>query len=284
MDQTKNTACKVAVHQMCSGINSLPNINEMKGAISEAGRQGACFYFAPEMSGLVDRDRRRAAANLFTESETPAIAEICEAAAKAGIWVHLGSMAVRVDTDTDMLANRTLLIDNVGKIRARYDKMHLFDVDLASGESWRESSAYVAGDQAVLVRTLLGMMGLTICYDVRFAGLYNKLAVAGAQIFSVPSAFTRPTGKAHWHALLRARAIESAAFIIAAAQSGTHADGRETYGHSLVVDPWGEVLLDMGEEEGLGFAEIDIARVDAARAQIPVHLNRREIPGKVTRY
>jgi len=284
MDQTKNTAYKVAVHQMCSGINSLLNINEMKGAISEAGRQGACFYFAPEMSGLVDRDRRRAAASLFTESETPAIEEICGAAANAGIWVHLGSMAVRLDADSDMLANRTLLIDDAGEIRARYDKMHLFDVDLASGESWRESSAYVAGDQAVLVQTPLGLMGLTVCYDMRFAGLYSKLAVAGAQIFSVPSAFTRPTGKAHWHALLRARAIESAAFVVAAAQTGKHADGRETYGHSLVVDPWGEVLLDMGEEEGLGFAEIDLARVDAVRAQIPVHLNRREIPGKVTRY
>ena len=284
MDQTKNMACKVAVHQMCSGINSLLNINEMKGAISEAGRQGACFYFAPEMSGLVDQDRRRAAASLFTESETPAIAEICEAAAKAGIWVHLGSMAVRLDANSDMLANRTLLIDAAGKIRARYDKMHLFDVDLASGESWRESSTYAAGDQAVLVQTPLGMMGLTICYDIRFAGLYSKLAGAGAQLFTVPSAFTRPTGKAHWQTLLRARAIESAAIVIAAAQTGIHADGRETYGHSLIVDPWGEVLLDMGEEEGLGFAEIDLARVDAARAQIPVHLNRREIPGEVTRY
>ncbi len=163
-------------------------------------------------------------------------------------------------------------------IRARYDKMHLFDVDLATGESWRESSAYRAGDRPVVADTPLGKMGLTICYDIRFPDLYSMLSQSGATIFAVPAAFTVPTGKAHWHVLLRARAIESAAFVIAAAQTGKHEDGRETYGHSLVIDPWGEVLLDMGSEPGLGFAELDLDRVTEVRAQIPVHLNRRDIP------
>ena len=156
--------------------------------------------------------------------------------------------------------------------------MHLFDVDLSTGESWRESSAYKGGDGPVLADTPLGKMGLTICYDMRFPDLYSRLAQAGATVFAVPAAFTVPTGKAHWHVLLRARAIESAAFVIAAAQCGKHEDGRETYGHSLVVDPWGTVLLDMGESEGVGFAGLDLARVTEVRAQIPVHLNRRDIP------
>jgi predicted amidohydrolase len=177
-----------------------------------------------------------------------------------------------------------LIIDPMGQIRARYDKMHLFDVDLDAGETWRESSAYVAGKNAVLVETPLGQMGLAICYDVRFSELFARLARSGATIFALPAAFTVPTGKAHWHLLLRARAIENAAFVIAAAQSGTHQDGRTTFGHSLVVDPWGEVLLDMGDGEGIGYTELDLARVNAVRRQIPVHTNRKDIPVSVTRY
>jgi deaminated glutathione amidase len=278
MEPSDNKLRKIALHQMCSGINSNDNLKAMKRAIKAAAANGACFYFAPEMSLLLDRDRERAGAKLFTESETASIQQICRAASEAKIWVHLGSVAVRLDDRPDMLANRTLIINDQGQIRARYDKMHLFDVDLDNGESWRESSAYAPGSQPVIADTPLGPMGLTICYDMRFPDLYSTLSKAGARIFAVPAAFTRPTGQAHWHILLRARAIESAAFVIAAAQSGGHADGRETYGHSLVIDPWGEILLDMGEGEGLGFAEIDLSRVDHVRGQIPVHLNRQNIP------
>lgn len=269
---------KIAVHQMCSGINPTENTRKIIMAMQSAARQGAGVYFAPEMSLILDRDRRRAQGSIFTETDNPWLAEICVAAAKANIWVNIGSMPVLHEDKSGRFANRSILIDNHGDIRARYDKMHLFDVDLDSGESWRESSAYRGGDGPVLVDTPLGLMGLTICYDMRFPDLYSHMARAGAQVFAVPAAFTVSTGRAHWHTLLRARAIESAAFVIAAAQSGQHADGRATFGHSLVVDPWGEVLLDMGEGEGLACIELDLARVDAVRAQIPVHLNRRDMP------
>jgi predicted amidohydrolase len=182
------------------------------------------------------------------------------------------------------LANRSLVIDDEGVIRARYDKMHLFDVDLSTGESWRESNAYVPGDGPVIADTPIGPLGLTICYDMRFPDLYSALSKAGIDALAIPAAFTVPTGRAHWHTLLRARAIEAQAFVIAAAQTGNHEDGRQTYGHSLVVDPWGDVLLDMGEDEGLGFAEIDLDRIREVRSQIPVHANRRDITAAVRRY
>jgi predicted amidohydrolase len=269
---------KIAVHQMTSGIDPAENAAKMVAAIRESADNGASFYFTPEMALLLDRNRVRASEHIFAETDNRWIGEICSAARKAGLWVHLGSLPVRHEDGSGRFANRTLLIDNSGSICARYDKMHLFDVDLASGESWRESSAYRGGDGPVIADTPLGKMGLTICYDMRFPDLYSHLAKSGAQLFAVPAAFTVPTGQAHWHVLLRARAIESAAFVIAAAQSGTHADGRQTYGHSLVVDPWGEVLLDLGEGEELGYAELDLARIDEVRAQIPVHLNRRAMP------
>ncbi len=273
---------KIALHQMRSGINGQDNLEAMKKAIAAAAAQGAIMYFAPEMSLLLDRNRQRAADGLFVESQTTAIKELCAAAAQSAIWVHLGSAAIRPDDRPDMLANRSIVIDAQGKIRARYDKMHLFDVDLDNGESWRESAAYAAGDTAVLVQTPLGAMGLTICYDLRFPALYDRLAQAGADIFAVPAAFTKPTGAAHWHILLRARAIENAAFVVAAAQSGQHEDGRETYGHSSVVGPWGQILLDMGDDEGLGFAEIDLSQRDSACRQIAIHRHRRDIPVEVT--
>jgi deaminated glutathione amidase len=269
---------KIAVHQMQSGIDAAANAATMVEAIGAAAAAGAGFYFAPEMSLLLDRNRKRAAASIATEEASRWLPSLQEAAQKQGIWVHLGSLPVLHEDGSGRFANRSLLIDGGGQIVARYDKIHLFDVDLSTGESWRESSAYRGGDGAVLVETPLGPMGLTICYDMRFPDLYSRLARGGARILAVPAAFTMPTGKAHWHVLLRARAIESAAFVIAAAQSGGHEDGRATYGHSLVIDPWGDVLLDMGEGEGLGFAEIELNRVDDVRAQIPVHLNRREIP------
>lgn len=268
---------KVALHQMRSGIDVDANVHCMAKAIADAAGNGASFYFAPEMSVLLDRNRTRARDHITSEHESPAIASLQAAARNAGIWAHIGSMPVISEREPARFANRSLVIDANGTIVARYDKMHLFDVDLATGESWRESGAYIGGEAPVLVDTPLGQLGLSICYDLRFPDLYSHLAKAGARAFAVPAAFTVPTGTAHWHVMLRARAIESAAFVIAAAQTGRHEDGRETYGHSLVVGPWGDILLDMGDSEGLGFAEIVPGRIDEVRQQIPVHLNRRTI-------
>lgn len=262
--------------QMTSGIDPAVNAADLRHGIAAAKANGAAMVFVPEMAGLLDRDRVRAAASIRAEDADPVLAAVRDAAAKAGIWVQLGSLAIR--RDDGRLANRGFVIDDSGAIRARYDKLHLFDADLPTGESWRESASYAAGDGAVVVDTPLGALGLTICYDLRFAGLYAALAQAGAELLAIPAAFTRPTGMAHWHALLRARAIETGCFVIAAAQAGAHEDGRTTYGHSLVVDPWGDVLLDMGEARGLGFAEIDPARVAQVRARMPVLQHHRTIP------
>jgi deaminated glutathione amidase len=277
---------KIAVHQMCSGIDPAKNAAAIERQIGAAAAAGAQFYFAPEMSGLLDSNRKRAAASITAEGENLSLLAAKRAAKQNAIWVHLGSIPVLSEAEEGKFANRSIVIDPNGTIKARYDKMHLFDVDLESGESWRESSAYVPGQAAALVETPIGQMGLSICYDVRFPELYARLSRAGARVIAVPAAFTVPTGKAHWHILLRARAIENAAFVVAAAQSGGHEDGRETYGHSLVIDPWGEVLLDMGggEGEGLGYAELDLGRIDSVRRQIPVLANRRDIPKMVNQF
>ena len=267
---------RIGVLQMASGIDPVVNAATLVDAIRAAGREGAAMLFTPEMSGLIDRDRARAAGSIVAEDADIVLAVVRKAAAETGVWVHLGSLAVR--RPDGKLANRGFLIDASGAIRARYDKLHLFDVDLPSGESWRESAAYVGGDTAVLVDTPVGMLGASICYDLRFADLYRALSDAGATLLSVPAAFTRPTGAAHWHVLLRARAIEAGAYVVAAAQTGIHADGRATYGHSLVVDPWGEVILDMEEAAGLAFADLDPAEVEAVRSRIPVLSHRRPIP------
>jgi predicted amidohydrolase len=267
---------KAAVLQMTSGIDPLVNARVLVHALEQAKAGGAAMLFTPEMSGLIDRDRARAAAGIVSEDDDRVLADVRNAAARAGLWVHLGSLAVR--RDDGRYANRGFVIDDSGAIRARYDKLHLFDVDLPSGESWRESAAYAAGERACVVDTPLGRLGLSICYDLRFAGLYAALSDAGATILSVPAAFTVPTGEAHWHVLLRARAIETGAYVVAAAQAGRHEDGRTTYGHSLVADPWGEVLLDMEGGAGLGFVDVEPARVADVRARIPVLQHRREIP------
>ena len=267
---------KIGLLQMTSGIDPAAKARVITDAIAEAAAGGAAMLFTPEMSGLLDRDKARAASSLFAEADDPVLAAVREAAATHGIWVHLGSLAVK--EEGGKLANRGFVIDAEGNIRARYDKLHLFDVDLPTGESWRESASYAPGQGAVVVATPAGGLGLAICYDLRFPDLFRALSDAGATLLAVPAAFTRPTGAAHWHILMRARAIEAAAFVIAAAQTGVHADGRATYGHSLVADPWGELLLDMGEPAGLGFAEIDPARTEAARARVPVLKHRRAIP------
>lgn len=267
---------KIAVLQMTSGIDPAVNAETISAAVAEAADAGAVMLFTPEMSGVLDRDRVRATGNIVAEAQDVTLAVAREAAQSHGLWIHLGSLALR--REDGKLANRGFVIDDRGAIRAAYDKLHLFDVDLASGESWRESAAYTGGGRAIVAETPIGPIGLSICYDLRFPDLYRALSDAGATTLSVPAAFTRPTGVAHWHLLLRARAIESATFVIAAAQTGTHEDGRETYGHSLVIDPWGDVLLDMKDEAGLGFAEIDLARVAEVRSRIPVLAHRRPIP------
>jgi predicted amidohydrolase len=268
---------RIALLQMTSGIDPAANAKIICGAIEDASSNGAEILFTPEMCGMLDRDRKRAAANISLESEDVVLAEVRNAAKEAGIFLALGSLAIK--RDDEAWVNRSFLIDPDGNIAARYDKMHMFDVELASGESWRESSAYAAGDRlAVVDDTPLGRLGLTICYDLRFPALFEALGNAKCDAISIPAAFTVPTGRDHWHILLRARAIEASAFVIAAAQVGKHEDGRRTFGHSLVIDPWGEVLLDMGGEgAGLGYAEIDLGRIAEVRAQLPSLANRREI-------
>ena len=240
------------------------------------------MLFTPEMSGLLDRNSERAAGNVRLEEEDGVLAACREAAASHGIWVHLGSLAVL--TEGGQLANRAFVIDPRGEVRARYDKIHLFDVDLPTGESWRESNVYRHGNEAVVVTgTPVGTLGLTICYDLRFPALFARLAEAGADLIAVPAAFTVPTGRAHWEVLLRARAIEAGLFVVAAAQSGHHEDGRNTYGHSLVIDPWGEVLLDMGEGAGVGFADVDLSRITDVRSRVPALSHRQPVEEAVAR-
>ena len=272
---------RVALFQSSTGIDAAANGRAIEQAIGEAAAGGAEILFTPEMSGLLDRDSARAAKSLRPEDKDEVLAAARQAARRHGIWLHLGSLAVLVDAGK--VANRSFVIDREGEIRARYDKIHLFDVDLPTGESWRESNVYSAGKGVVLVNgTPVGRLGLTICYDLRFPGLFARLAEAEADVIAVPAAFTVPTGRAHWHILLRARAIEAGLFVVAAAQTGRHEDGRQTFGHSLVIDPWGEVLLDMGEERGVGFADIDLSRITDVRGRIPALSHRRPIPDPVT--
>ena len=268
---------RIALFQSTTGIDPAASADGLVSAIAEAARGGATMLFTPEMSGLLDRNSERASGNLRSE-ENDTVLAACRAAAKEhDIWVHLGSLAIRADEGK--VANRGFVIDRTGRVQARYDKIHLFDVDLPTGESWRESAVYRAGDKSVVVNgTPVGKLGLTICYDLRFPMLFARLAEADADVISVPAAFTVPTGRAHWHVLLRARAIEAGLFVVAAAQAGRHEDGRQTFGHSLVVDPWGEVLLDMGDETGVGFADINLKRIPEVRSRIPALNHRRPIP------
>jgi deaminated glutathione amidase len=274
---------QVAVLQMTSGIDPAANAAIIADAVRQAADGGASILFTPEMSGLIDRDRARAAAHITPPERDPVLATVRKAAAEAGIVVAIGSLAV--DRGDGRYANRAFVIGGDGEVLATYDKMHMFDVSLATGESWRESAAYAPGDAVVTVDLPLGKggapvrLGLAICYDIRFPALFEELGRRGCDIIAIPAAFTRPTGAAHWHVLLRARAIEASAFVISAAQVGRHEDGRETYGHSLVVDPWGEVLLDMGGElPGLDFADLDLSRITSIRSQLPSLANRRDVP------
>jgi predicted amidohydrolase len=268
---------RIALLQTTTGIDPAANAATLAAGIADAARGDAAMLFTPEMSGLVDRDRERAAPHVVAEQANPVLAAVREAAKAHGIWVALGSLAVA--REGGRWANRSFLVDRSGAIAARYDKIHMFDVELATGEAWRESAAYAPGEAVVTAETPVGRLGLAVCYDVRFPALFEALGRQSCDAIAVPAAFTVPTGRAHWHLLLRARAVEASAYVVAAAQVGEHADGRRTYGHSLVVDPWGEVILDMGgDETGLGFAELDQARIAEVRRQLPSLANRRPIP------
>ena len=237
--------------------------------VQEAAAGGAQFVMLPEVCNMIEPDRAALRQKVRPEDEDETISVLRDTAAKAGVWVLIGSAVVAPNGPEGKLANRSLLIDSAGEIRGRYDKMHLFDVNVGSDDVYRESDTYQGGDKLALVETPWGPLGMTVCYDLRFPHLYRDYAKAGAVMLTIPSAFTRPTGMAHWHVLLRARAIECGAFVFAPAQTGDHPGGRKTYGHGLAVDPWGEVLIDQGEDTGIAYADIDIRLAEAARSRIP---------------
>lgn len=256
--------------QMTSSIDPDENRAILDAGVRDLAARGAQFVMTPEMTGLLDGDKQRLRSHARTEDADETVALARRLASDLGIWLLIGSQAVVVDDAPDsLLANRSFLIDPNGAVRARYDKIHLFDVDLPSGERYRESSSYRPGRDAVVAETPWGRLGFAICYDVRFPHLFRTLAHAGAKIIAVPAAFTKVTGEAHWHTLLRARAIETGCFIVAPAQTGRHKDGRTTFGHSLVIAPWGDVLADGGEEPGGLLAQIDLSSVESARTRIP---------------
>ena len=254
----------------CIGMRStrdpLANRDAAVAMIEEAVAAGAEYVQTPEMTSLVERGRENLFEKVGPEERDPTLAALRELARRRGIVIHAGSLAIR---NGDRIANRAFVIGRGGEIAARYDKIHLFDVDLPNGESWRESATYTGGGEAVVVELPWAKLGVTICYDVRFPALYRALGEAGADVISAPACFTRQTGEAHWSVLHRARAIETGAFMISAAQGGTHEDGRETYGHSVIIDPWGRVLAEGGAEPGAVMARIDLALSADARGRIP---------------
>jgi predicted amidohydrolase len=262
-----------ALVQMRAGRDPQTNLDAVLAAIEEAKRVGADYVQTPEMTNIFESRRDRLLAGIVADDSDPTLASLREAARKLSIYLHVGSLAIKVSPEKAV--NRSFLIDRRGDVVARYDKIHMFDVDLTGGESYRESNTYRAGELAVVAELPWGRLGLTICYDLRFPALYRALAEAGASFVAIPSAFTRQTGEAHWHVLVRARAIENSCFVLAAAQGGKHENGRETFGHSLIVDPWGRILVEGGTEPGLLFAEIDPAEAVAARAKIPSLLHGR---------
>jgi predicted amidohydrolase len=258
---------KAALIQMRTGLNPAANVAEASRLISEAKASGADYVQTPEMTNIMDVDRARFFATIEEEEADSSLAAFRELARQHGIFIHVGSLAIKIAPEK--AANRGFVINPKGDIAARYDKIHMFDVDLAGGESYRESRNYRAGDIAINADLPWGVLGVTICYDLRFPALYRALAEAGASILAIPSAFTKQTGEAHWNVLMRARAIENGCFVLAAAQGGKHENGRETFGHSIIVDPWGRVLAEGGTEPGVIMAEIDPALITEARGRMP---------------
>ena len=267
MEKIRAAPFKAACVQLRSGDNVADNIHFAADLMRAAAAGGARFIATPENTSLMAPDGGAKLAQSHDEAHDPALPVFAALAKELGVHLLIGSLAIKVSASKT--ANRSFLIDPGGAVTARYSKIHLFDVDLPSGESYRESATVAGGDKAVLAETPWGKIGLTVCYDVRFPRLYRRLAKAGAFAFTVPSAFTETTGRAHWEVLLRARAIENGAFVIAPAQGGTHANGRQTYGHSLIVSPWGDILAQGGSEPGVFAAEIDPELSVQARARVP---------------
>lgn len=268
---------RVAVVQVNAGPEIGPNLEIAADRVRAARAQGADLICLPENVSMMVQGRPKILARVKPEEEHPGVASFRDLARETGAWLMTGSLGC-LQPD-GRVANRVFVMDPSGGIVARYDKIHMFDVDLENGESYRESATYRPGERAVVAPTPWGGLGLSICYDVRFAYLYRALAKAGARIIAVPSAFTVPTGRAHWHVLLRARAIETGCYVLAPAQTGTHDEGRKTFGHALIVSPWGEVLGDAGEEPGILVADLDLSKVDEARRMVPSLTHDRSFAG-----
>jgi deaminated glutathione amidase len=258
---------RVGLIQMRSGLDPRGNCDAAAGLIEQAKAGGADYVQTPEMTNILALRREQLFAAIVEEEKDQSLAAFRELARRLGIVLHVGSLAIKISDDK--AANRSFLIGRDGEIIARYDKIHMFDVDLAGGESYRESRNYRPGEIAVVTDLTWGRLGLSVCYDLRFPALYRALAEAGALFLAIPSAFTKQTGEAHWHVLMRARAIENGCYVLAAAQGGRHENGRDTFGHSLVVDPWGRIVAEGGIEPGVVFATVDPAEVTAARAKVP---------------
>jgi len=265
---------KVACVQMRGKRNPAENLDDAIRMIREAAKAGAVYVQTPEISNIVNRDRPALLAAIRPEAEDPMLKALSALAKELNIVIHIGSLAIK---NGDKVANRAFMIGQDGGLLARYDKLHLFDVDLPNGETWRESNTFTGGVEAVAVDLPEARLGMAICYDVRFPYLFRALADAGCSILTAPACFTKQTGEAHWSVLQRARAIENGAFMISAAQAGVHEDGRETYGHSIIVDPWGKVLAEAGDEPGIIMAEIDLAAVSDARGKIPALRHTRAV-------
>lgn len=263
---------KAALVQMRSGRSVEANVAAAEALIREAAAAGALYVQTPEVTTVMDTDRQTLLAGAAPGKAGPALAQFQALASELSIWLHIGSMGVLVG---DRIANRSIVIAPTGDVVAQYDKIHLFDVQLANGETYRESDNFVAGETATLADLPWGRLGLTICYDLRFPALHQSLVAAGASFIAIPAAFTRPTGEAHWHTLVRARAIETQCYVFAAAQGGRHEHGRETYGHSLIVSPWGQILAEAGIEPGVVMADVDTREIAAVRARIPCLTHRR---------
>ena len=267
MSAAPSSAFKIALVQMQSGLEPEANLAALVPAIEDAKRRGADYVLTPEMTNILALKRDHLFAQIVAEETDPTLATMRELARKHGMYIHIGSLAVKASPEK--AANRSFLIDRKGEVAARYDKIHMFDVDLAGGESYRESNNYRPGEVAVVADLPWGRLGLSVCYDLRFPALYRALAEAGSSFLAIPSAFTKQTGEAHWHVLMRARAIENGCYVFAAAQGGRHQNGRDTFGHSLVVDPWGRIVIEGGIEPAVLIAEIDPAEVTAARKRVP---------------
>jgi predicted amidohydrolase len=269
---------KVAALQLCASDDPVANLAHTLSMVQQASEAGAQFIATPEVTNCVSSSRRRQNKVLALQENDQTLAAMCTAAARFGVWISVGSLALKLPDD-DRFTNRSFMIDPSGQIVAQYDKIHMFDVTLSETEQYRESDGYRAGDHAVIADTAFGKIGMTICYDIRFPHLYRGLAKSGASILLIPAAFAQPTGRAHWEVLLRARAIETGCYVIAAAQTGEHQTSqrrpRKTYGHSMIISPWGEIMADAGEDQGIIYADLDLSLVESTRARVPSILSNQ---------